>query len=191
MSSVDKALETQLNNIQVKTGHSLAQLTEIVRSSDLTKHSEIRAMLQSELGLGYGDANTLVHYALTSEGEQAALAKGLSGEDVLADIYSGAKSSLRPIHERLIESIRPFGEFEIAPKKGYVSLRRKKQFAMVGPATNTRVDVGLNMKDVGESPRLIVQPAGSMCNYKIRITDPGEVDDELIAWVKRAYESAG
>lgn len=32
---------------------------------------------------------------------------------------------------------------------------------------------------------------GGMCNYKVKITDVAEVDDELIAWIKRAYESAG
>ena len=40
-------------------------------------------------------------------------------------------------HEKLMKEIRQFGEFEIVPKKGYVSLRRKKQFVMIGPKTNT------------------------------------------------------
>jgi hypothetical protein len=42
------------------------------------------------------------------------------------EIYSGAKETFHPIHEKLMKEIKKFGEFEIAPKKGYVSLRRKK-----------------------------------------------------------------
>jgi len=191
MSSVDKAVETQLNNIQVKTGKTLDELSEIIRKSGLTKHSEIRAMLQRDFGLGYGDANALAHYALKSDGALATQDKGLTDEGVVTDIYSGAKAGLRPIHDRLMEAIEPFGEFEIAPKKGYISLRRKKQFAMIGPATNTRVEVGLNMKSVEGGPRLIAQPAGGMCNFKVKLTDPTEVDDELVAWIKQAYDGSG
>jgi hypothetical protein len=51
--------------------------------------------------------------------------------------------------EKIMQQVSGFGEFEIAPKKGFVSLRRKKQFAMLGPATNTRFELGLNIK----SPR--------------------------------------
>ena len=46
MSDLDKAVETQLKNIQTKTGKSMDELSAIVRNSGLTKHSEIRAMLQ-------------------------------------------------------------------------------------------------------------------------------------------------
>jgi hypothetical protein len=88
-------------------------------------------------------------------------------------------------------AVNGFGAFEIAPKKGYVSLRRKKQFAMVGPATNTRVEVGLNMKDVKATGRLAALPPGQMCQYKVKLTDPAEVDPELIGWIKRAYDTAG
>jgi len=88
-------------------------------------------------------------------------------------------------------AVDAFGEFEIATKKGYVSLRRKKQFAMVGPATNTRVEVGLNMKDVKATDRLAALPPGQMCQYKVKITESAEVDPGLIAWIKRAYDAAG
>jgi len=191
MGAVEKAYETQLSNIQKKTGKTMDERTAIVQNSGVTKHGEIREMLKRELGLGHGDANTLVHFVLKSDGERAAQVQGLVTGDVLDEIYSGVKASLRPVHDRLMESIETFGEFETAPKKGYVSLRRKKQFAMIGPATNTRVEVGINYKTLGAHPRLIEQPAGSMCNFKVKITQPDEVDDELIGWIKQAYDSAG
>ena len=88
-------------------------------------------------------------------------------------------------------AIRKFGDFEEAPKKTYVSYRRKKQFAMIGPSTKTRVEVGLNMKGVLASDRLLQLPSGQMCNYKVKLTDITEVDTELIGWIKTAYEAAG
>lgn len=106
-------------------------------------------------------------------------------------LYAGAKGDLLPIHEKLMAAIAKLGPFEIAPKKGYVSLRRKKQFAMIGPATKTRVEVGLNMKGVRATGRLIEMPAGGMCQYKVNLTEVKEVDQELMDWIKKAYESAG
>jgi hypothetical protein len=189
MSSLDKATQTQLDNIQKKTGKSLDELGAIVKNSGLTKHGEIRDYLKRELGLGHGDANTLVHAVLQSDGQRAA--EGKSQESVLDEIYSGAKGHMRPIHEKLMKEIDKFGEFEIVPKKGYVSLRRKKQFAMIGPKTNTRFEVGINARDFKMNARLLEQPKGSMCNYIINLTDAKEVDSELIAWIKSAYEGAG
>ena len=189
MGSLDKAMQTQLDNIQKKTGKSLDQLAAIVRNSGLTRHGEIRDYRKRELGLGHGDANTLVHAVLQSDGQRAAAGK--SQEAVLDEIYSGPKAHLRPIHEKLVKEIHKLGEFEIVPKKGYVSLRRKKQFAMIGPKTNTRFEVGLNAKAFKKNTRLLEQPKGSMCNYIVSLTDAQEVDSELIAWIRSAYEGAG
>jgi hypothetical protein len=90
-----------------------------------------------------------------------------------------------------MNEINKFGDLEIVTKKGYVSLRRKNQFAMNGPRTNTRFEVGLNAKDFKKNVRLLEQPKGSMCNYIINLTDPKQVDAELIAWLKAAYEGSG
>jgi len=189
MDSLDKAIQTQIDNIQKKTGKSLAELSAFIKQSGLSKHGEIRDMLKQKLGLGYGDANTLVHVVLKSDGTRAA--EGRSMDAVLDEIYTGAKAGFRPIHEALMKHINKFGEFEIVPKKGYVSLRRKKQFAMIGPKTNTRFEVGINIKGLKKNTRLLEQPAGGMCNYIIPLTNAKEVDAELIAWIKSAYEGAG
>jgi hypothetical protein len=184
----DKAIATQLANIEKRTGKTLAQLAGVVRSSGLAKHGELVALLKNDLGMGHGDANTLVHYVRKSDGASAAAGK--SGDSVLDDIYTGPKAALRPIHDALMAVIGKFGAFEVAPKKGYVSLRGKKQFAMIGPATNTQVEVGLNMKGVKGSSRLVEQKPGGMCQYKVRLGEPSEVDKELVGWIKQAYDGA-
>lgn len=191
MSSVDKAVETQLKNIQTKTGKTLEQLYALIRKSGLAKHGEIRDMLKKDLGLGHGDANTVVHFYMKSTEAPAASAKPASPDAAIDEIYTGTKAHFRPIHDKLMAAINKFGEFEIAPKKGYVSLRRKKQFVMIGPATQTRFEVGLNMKGVKATARLNALPPGGMCQYKINLTEAKEVDKELIGWIKQAYESAG
>lgn len=191
MSDIAKAIATQLANIEKRSGKSLAELAAIIKASGLTKHGEIRDMLKRDLGLGHGDANTLTHHALQSDGQSAAAAAGQSTDDVVAALYTGPKAELRPIHDKLMAEINKFGEFEIAPKKTYVSLRRKKQFAMIGPATKTQVEVGLNIKGLTGGDRLVEQPPNSMCNYKVRLSTVKEADAELIGWLKKAFESAG
>jgi hypothetical protein len=186
VNSVDKATQTQLTNIQSKTGKTLDQLYGVIRESGLTKHGDIRDMLRTSLGLGHGDANALgLAYRKTLEAPQP------ESNDVLDDIYVGPKAGLRAIHERLMTEIAGLGAFEIAPKKGYVSLRRKKQFAMVGPGTKQRLEVGLNMKGVKASDRLQEVPAGGMCQFKVFLSGVDEVDRELVEWVRQAYDSAG
>jgi len=191
MSSIERAKATQIANIQKKTGKSMEELTELIQSSGLSKHAEIRSMLMDKLDLGYGDATMLVHFVLKTDTQIVVQEKGLSTADVLDEIYSGPKASLRPIHDKLMSAIEQFGEFEIAPKKGYVSLRRKRQFAMLGPASNTRFELGINIKHFEADERLIEQPAGSMCNYKVRLSEVNQVDEKIVSWVRMAYEAAG
>lgn len=191
MADLEKALATQLANIEKRTGKSLEELGALVRGSGLSKHGELVAMLKADLGMGHGDANTLVHTIRRQEAEGTPGAAAAAGGDVLDGLYTGKKVDLRPIHDRLLEEMRKLGDFEEAPKKTYVSYRRKKQFATVGPATNTRVDVGLNAKGLDASDRLEALPAGQMCSYRVKLTDVGEVDSELIGWVRAAYDAAG
>ena len=141
-------------------------------------------MLIERFGLGHGDANAL---ALAGKAPTTSAVT----DDPLATIYSGAKAALRPLHEQVMVQIHRLGEFEIAPKKAYLSLRRKKQFAMLGPATQTQIELGLNAKGLPADPRLKAMPSGGMCQYTVRLSAPGEVDAKLVGWLRAAYDAAG
>jgi hypothetical protein len=189
MADVERAVATQLANIEKRTGKSLAELADIIESSGLSKHGELVTMLKKTLGMGHGDANALVH--TVRRAHSGAASRASSPEHALDRLYTGAKAALRPIHDRLLAELRKFGDFEEAPKKTYVSYRRNKQFATIGPATNKRVEVGLNVKGPKATERLEALPRGRMCNYRIKVTDVREVDAELVAWIRTAYEAAG
>ncbi|HQR11828.1 MAG TPA: DUF5655 domain-containing protein [Casimicrobiaceae bacterium] len=185
MADPHSAISTQLRNIEAKTGKSFAQLCKLIADSGLAKVGEQRSMLMEKLGLGYGDANMLAIRA------REAAAPASADADPLDAIYSGAKAPLRALHERLAAQIDKLGAHEKSPKKTYISLRRKKQFAMLGPATKDQVELGLNARNLPASARLKAMPPGGMCQYTVRLSRPGEIDAELMGWVKAAYEAAG
>jgi hypothetical protein len=185
MADPQAALAAQLRNIEAKTGKTFAELCRLIANSGLAKVGEQRTMLMQSLGLGYGDANALALLA-KKEVEGAP-----SDADPLDAIYAGPKANLRALHERLLAEIGRLGEFEIAPKKAYVSLRRRKQFAMVGPATRAEIELGLNAKSLPPSSRLKVMPPGGMCQYAVRLSTVAQGDAELLGWVRAAYDGSG
>jgi hypothetical protein len=173
--------------LKEKTGKTIDQWVAIVKKSKLEKHGEIVSMLKSEHELGHGYANLITHYA-----RGGVPAAGAGTEDLLGAQYAGAKAGLRPIYDALIAAITKFGgDVEVSPKKTYVSLRRSKQFALIQPSTATRVDVGINLKGTPAAGRL--EASGSfnaMVSHRVRVESKGEVNAELIGWLKKAYEAA-
>jgi hypothetical protein len=82
-------------------------------------------------------------------------------------------------------------DVEVSPKKGYVSLRRNKQFGLIQPSTATRLDLGLNLKGVAPSGWL--EASGSfnaMCTHRVRIEGDAGLDANVKKWLKRAYDAA-
>ena len=191
MTDLDQARATHLRNIEAKTGHDLAALRTAIAASGKAKHGEVRSWLMETYGLTYGDANGLAHYAAASDGQSAAAAAGASEEDVVTEIYAGRKAHLRAVHDAVLAEIRPWGEFEIAPKKGYVALRRKKQFATLGPKTAERAELGINLKEAVASDRVVALKPGGMCQYAAQLSAPADVDAEVVAVLRRAWDAAG
>ncbi len=186
MSSPEAALQTMIKNLEKQTGKSFDQWIKIAQDSKLSKAREITNYLKTEHGLTFGYANTIALKALKSD------AASSSADDLLSAQYAGAKAQLKPIYETLLAAVQKFGaDVEVAPKKAYVSLRRKKQFACFQPSTATRMDVGINLKDTPPSGRLELSGSfNAMVSHRVRVTKKEEVDKELIGWLRKAYEQS-
>lgn len=186
-TSIDKALQTQIANIEQSTGKSLAEWTAIINGSGHSKHGDLVSFLKEKHGFTHGNANTLVHIARQSHAGAAE-----NETDWIGEQYKG-KENLKIWYDAIMASVNSFGnDVEIAPKKAYVSLRRKKQFAIIQPSTKDRLDVGLNIK--GVAPSGIASAAGSwnaMCTHRIKVEHENMVGAELFNWIKQAYDQAG
>lgn len=168
-------------NMPEKTGKPLREWLAITKKSGLEKHGQIVKFLKSEHGMTHGFANLVAHHTLKSD----------APVDLVAAQYSGAKADLRPIHDALVELVQEFGnDVEISPKKTCVSLRRNKQFAVITPATKTRIDLGINLKGHAGNARMKEEKPGSMCTHKIGITEVDQIDNTLTDWLRSAYEKA-
>lgn len=168
------------------TGKSLEQWIEIVKKESFAKHGEIIKFLKEKYALTHGFANLIAH---KSKGSDAGSAENT--DELITKQYQG-KENFRPIYDKLIKEILSFGkDIEIAPKKSYVSLRRKKQFAILNPVTKTRFEIGISLKGQEPTSVLEAEKPNAMCSHKISITGFNDITAEVIKWIKMAYEKAG
>ena len=183
---MDQATLTMIENLQTNTGKSLEEWISIVNSQNFAKHGDIMAYLKGTHGLTHGYANLVAHKAKGSDAGSVE-----NQVDLIVNQYKG-KEHLKPIYDALISQIMAFGsDVEVAPKNAYVSLRRKKQFAMLTPATKTRFEIGINLKGLPSEGRLeVITAPNAMCSHKINVAIVDEVDDEVIDWLRMAYEKA-
>lgn len=178
---MDDAAATALANLAAKTGRPVSEWLELARTRIPLGHKAALESLKAEFGIGHGYANQLM---LVVRAEQAPV------DDPVDAQYSGARAGLRPLYDALIKQASALGDdVEVAPKKATVSLRRKKQFALLTPATKDRIDLGLNLPGAPGTQRLLV--AGGMCTHKVGVRTLDELDDELLGWLRAAYDRAG
>ena len=179
---MNKALQTMIDNMPEKTGKSLNEWKIILKEKSFAKHSEGVKYLKTEHDVTHGFANTIV--TLSKE-------ENNSSKDLVEIQYNG-KETLIPIYKELIAFIKSLGtDVTITPKKGSVSIIRKRQFVLIKPATKTRIDLGFKLKDKPTTERLEKSgPFGSMCSHRVQIFDMDDVDTELKDWIKEAYSKS-
>ena len=179
--------DSWMASLAAKTGKPIDAWIKLARATGIDKHSELVARLKADHGLTHGYANTI---ALKARGADAG---SMDAGDLEAQMFAGPKAAIRPVYDKVMAIVGKLGgDVELAPKKGYVSLRRKKQFALVQPSTKDRLDLGLQLK--GDAPAGRLEASGSwnaMVSHRVRIGSEAEVDGEVEAWLRDAYGRAG
>jgi len=183
---MDKATQTMIENLYKNTGKTLAQWIETVKAQNIAKHGEIIKYLKENHAFTHGFSNLVAHKANETDAGSAE-----NQDELITRQYSG-KEHLKPVYDRLLSEIKTFGnDIEVAPKNAYVSLRRKKQFAILNPATKTRFEIGLNLKGQETTGKLEAEKPNAMCSHKLSISGLQDIDEEVIGWLKKAYDAAG
>lgn len=181
-----KTFQSYLANIKAKTGKTPEDFRALAKAKGLTKAGEIVAWLKQDFGLGYGHAGAIWQVIGHADDVKA------SPDQRLAKLFAGKKTHWRKAYDALEAKVRRFGaEVEVAPNLTYINLcRGSKKFAIVQIAIE-RLDIGLKLKGVRPTARF--EAAGSwnpMVTHRIRISDPQQIDQEMLAWLKQAYDAA-
>jgi hypothetical protein len=170
-----------------RTGKTLEGWVAFVGASGPPDFKVRVAWLKGEHGLGTNYAGWIAERA-DGKGDP----DDYDPEALVDAMYAGPKAALRPIYERLLDLGLALGDdVKACPCGTIVPLYRAHVFAQLKPTTRTRVDLGLALKDVPVTGRLV--DTGGLAKKdritrRIPISRLEEIDDEVIAWLRAAYD---
>jgi hypothetical protein len=113
--------------------------------------------------------------------------------DELVDAQYADRPQLRPVLDAVLVAASGLGPVTAAARKTCVSLvSPRRTFAAVQPTTRSRVDLGLRLDGSSAGGRLLVAKniASGSINLRIALGGPGDVDDEVAGWLRRAYDES-
>jgi hypothetical protein len=108
--------------------------------------------------------------------------------DAREALFTGKDNVVRSIYERLLEALHTIGPFKEEPKKTSIHLVHTVGFAGVHPR-KSYVILNVRTDHPIESLRIMKteQVSKSRFHNEIKLTSPGDVDAELLGWLKDAY----
>ena len=188
VAMVQKAIE----DLPAKTGKSLDEWVKFIKRSGPKTEKERREWLKTEHGLGTNYAGWLAARAegKGEDGDPEAYLR--TAEAYVEKMFAGPKESLRPIYDAVLKLGLSVGkDVKACPCQTIVPLYRNHVFAQIKPTTQTRIDLGLALKDLKATGRLI--DTGGFAKkdritHRIPILSVADIDDEVKRWLRRAYE---
>ncbi len=182
MATPEEMQQKMLQSIEEKTGLKSDVIINDLKKQNLEKHNQKIAYLKEKYSLSHGFANLLAHKSKEDNTNNP--------ESNLIECQYRGKEKLWAIYQKIEQFIKTLDNVELAPKKAYVSVRAKKQFALIQPSTKTRLDIGINFPKNMEIP---LEPSGSfnsMVSHRIRIEEPEDFTILVKECIIKAYEFA-
>lgn len=181
------SFKAYLDAVEKKTGKTAAAFAALAAEKGLTTHGEIVGWLKSDFVLGHGHANAIAAVLLKSDARKA------SPEQKRGALFAGRKERWLKPCEKLLAGLAKFGpDCASQTNETYVNLLRgKKKFGIIQPSSADRLDIGIKLKGIAAEGRF--EASGSwnaMVTHRVRIGDPKEIDAELVAWLRRAFDAA-
>ncbi len=189
IAMVQKWIET----LPAKTGRSLDEWLAFINHAGPATEAERRAWLKAELKLGTNTAWWLTERSVGKGTEEDTPEVYLqTAERYVEEMFSGAKSVLRPLYDELLRFCLNFApDVKACPGKTIVPLYRQHVIAQLKPTTRTRLDFGFALGGMKAEGRLI--DTGGFAKkdritHRLEIKKPADIDAEVERWFKRAYE---
>lgn len=107
------------------------------------------------------------------------------------ELFAGKDPALKAAYNSLLERLREFGDVREAPKQTSIHLENNSDFAGVYPRRshfNLMFRTYYRLEDnhvVRE-----IQVASRRFEHTVRIAQVSDVDDQLLAWLKDAYDQS-
>jgi hypothetical protein len=176
-----------------KTGKTLEEWIALVKKSGPPGDKARRDWLKKEHNLGTNAAWWIAERAEgkgEEDGDPDAYLK--AAEQYVEAMFAGPRAGLRPIYHELLNRCLKLGkDVKACPCKTIVPLYRRHVFAQIKPATRTRIDFGFALGDRAPTGRLI--DTGGFAKkdritHRIPITSLADINDEVMHWLKSAYD---
>jgi hypothetical protein len=169
-----------------RTGDDVAAWNRRVAETRIADEPSLRAWLAGQGVTGYAQA-LLVWERFGYPDFLTA-----DADELITGQYAD-RPALRPVLDAVLAVLPALGPVTVQARKTCVSLvSPRRTFAAVQATTKTRVDLGLRLDDTKPGGRLVAAKnlnVGSM-NVRIALTGPGEVDEEVLGWLRRAYDES-
>jgi hypothetical protein len=184
--------QSSLSGLKQKTGRTLEEWIKLVEAEGPPTEKERRAWLKSTHGFGLNYASWIAERSVGKgdDGNPETYLK--QADEFVEKMYAGAKEHLRPIFDELLKLGRSMGkDVKVCPCQTIVPLYRKHVFAQIKPTTQTRIDLGLALKDT-KVPKRLIDTGGfakkDRITHRIEIASSKDINAEVKKWMKIAYE---